>query len=393
MTKPSINPSFLANARERAGFTQEDVALLVGQPRTVVSNWEGGRRAPSSHQLQKLAAIYRIEIADLLTGSEPSRPEFERLIFRDAGDRLGPQAKYEIQRFLSFLDEYGVLIEAMGERPGLMRSPYSVVDGFSSKEDIRRKAEVARDFLGLGWGPVGDLVALADVHGITVYQAPLGSDLKLSVSGAFLPHDRVGFSILVNTETTPGRRQFTLAHELAHALFHGDHHYVDYPGKKEAKEKFAHEFAAELLVPIKSLRSVVETLGLSRVDDAEVVVQIQRVFNVSYAMMLARLQTAGLITDNDLRRLKTVHPVRLAHDLGHSTAPDEWNQDPSARGLNLFPGRFLRLLREAFRQSRITLSGASAMTGLAEEDIESFLADRPHDKGDDPDFDYLRASA
>src|SRR6266487_4029012 len=82
-----------------------------------------------------------------------------------------------------------------------------------------------------------------------IYLAPLGGDLRGTVSGAFLPHDEVGFSILVNAQTTPGRRQFTLAHELAHALFHGRRPYVGWLGRPEAVERFADQFAAEFLVP------------------------------------------------------------------------------------------------------------------------------------------------
>src|SRR5437868_469913 len=109
----------LARARERAGFSQDEVALLVGQQRPVISNWESGTRRPNSHQLAKLSAIYRVPLESLLGAEEKPRPDFERLMFRDAGDRLDPGGKYEIQRFLSFLDAYSDLLEALDEPPGM----------------------------------------------------------------------------------------------------------------------------------------------------------------------------------------------------------------------------------------------------------------------------------
>src|SRR6266536_6234707 len=104
MSAPAMDiGAALARARERAGFSQDEVAILVGQQRPVISNWESGTRRPNAQQLAKLAAIYRTTVAELLGGEPRPRPDFERLLFRDAGDRLDTAAKYEIQRFLAFL--------------------------------------------------------------------------------------------------------------------------------------------------------------------------------------------------------------------------------------------------------------------------------------------------
>jgi Zn-dependent peptidase ImmA (M78 family)/transcriptional regulator with XRE-family HTH domain len=360
--------------------------------------WENGGRAPNSQQLSKLAAIYRVPLDELLGAEERPRVELEQLMFRDAGDRLDARGKAEIQAYLRFLDDYALFLEALDEQPGLMEPPFRVSQGFTTKDDIRRKAQDARTFFGLGTGPVGDLLSLADRIGITVYLAPLGADLKETVSGAFVPHGGVGFSILINAETTPGRRQFTFAHELGHALFHGDALYVDYFGRREASERFANAFAAEFLVPAHSLRSTVESFGEARVRDPEIVVHLQRYFGVSYSMMLVRLRAVGLSEKPDIESMRKVAPVRLAESLGYSTDPDEWMQSPRRWGLARFPRRFLRLLRRAFEAERITLSGASAMTGVAQEEIEAFLSYRtpPWDaepNGQTEEFEFLSESA
>lgn len=382
----------LRKLREQLGFTQDDVAHLTGQPRPVVSDWERGTRRPNSHQIDKLALIYRVPRGELLGERTLPRPDFELLMFRDAGEHLDPDGRFEIQRFLAFLDLYGNLLDALDEPAGLVSSPFKVHEGFSTKEDIRRRAEDARAFLRLGSGPIANLGALADAHGMTVYYAPLGSDLRGTVSGAFLPHHRVGFSILVNGQTTPGRQLFTLAHEIAHALFHGDRLYVNFFGRRESAERFANGFAGEFLVPTHHLRSTVEGFGVTKVNDPEQIVHLQRYYGVSYEMMLVRLSQANLVTDVDRDRLKQVRPVHLAATLGYPVEPDEWAQDPEGWGLARYPQRFLRLLRRAMADELISVGGAMSITGLAAEDIEEFLADESVDD-DEGEFAYFNESA
>ncbi|HEV2173099.1 MAG TPA: XRE family transcriptional regulator [Nitrospira sp.] len=384
----------LAAARERAGFSQDEVGLILGQPRPVVSNWESGTRVPASHQLSKLSKIYRVDLEVLLGQTEEARPNLELLLFRDAHDHLNAQAKYQVQRFLRLLDDFGDLLEDLHEPPGLTHSPLQVHPGFQTKEDIRRKAEEAREFLRIGReAPVGDLAGILDVVGISLVIAPLGRDLKGSVSGAFVPHHRVGFAMLINSETTPGRRRYTIAHELAHALFHGDRPYVGYPHRIEAAERFADLFAAEFLVPAAALRSVVERLGFERITDAEAVVHLQRYFDVSYATMLSRLRAVGLLRDEDRERLRDVQPVYVAKQLGYQIADDEWGLGQSVWGIEALPRRLIRLARRAVKEDLMSISSAAEITGLAEDDIEELVVDRPSEPTQTAELEVLGVSA
>lgn len=384
----------LARARERAGLSQEEVALLLRQPRPVVSYWETGSRMPNSHQLDKLARLFRVSVEELVSESEEVRPRLELLMFRDAGDRLAPEAKFEVQRFLQFLDDYGEFLESLGEPPGMQRSPFTISSRFNTKDDTRKKAEDARRWLGLGNdGAVGDLFGVADVAGIAVCLGALGEDLEKGISGAFVPHPRVGFAILLNAQTTPGRQQFTLAHELGHALFHGDHAYVGYLGRTVAAERFADAFAADFLVPSASLRATVEKLGLRSVNDPEIVVHLQRLYQVSYSTMLVRLRAAQLLGEAELQDLRKIRPVHLAYQLGYSIADDEWNQDPARWAIRRFPPRFVRLLKRELVAGNVSVGTAAEMTGLAAEDIEDLLRSHIPQQREAKEFDYIRASA
>jgi Zn-dependent peptidase ImmA (M78 family)/DNA-binding XRE family transcriptional regulator len=377
--------SRLHRAREARHLSQEDVAGVLGVSRVLVSHWERNQRRPSEQVIERLAAIYGVALGRLVDDSELDldAPSLAELLYRDAEGGIDPRAQAGLGDFVSFLDSFANLADALNEPlEPLTQSPFGLRKGFTSKEDIRRKALEVRDWLHLGQGPVGDLPGLLDEIGISVYRTALGADLGSSVSGAFLRHPRLGMCVAVNIETTPGRQLFTVAHELAHALFHSaeESHLVSVWSRRDEKERFADIWASEFLVPLESLRRAAEFLGAKTVQEAEEVVHLQRHFGVSYGMTLLRLRQAGLLSEQRYEDLRRVSPVSMAVRLGYAVDPDEWGQDPSRWRLERFPRRFLRLLTRALREQRISPASAATLTSLTLDEIAELIA--PPNNGD-----------
>lgn len=235
------------------------------------------------------------------------------LLFRDAGDNLSATARAGLQEFLAFLEDYADFLDDLGEiLPGEQPSPFTLAEGYATPDDVRRKAEEVRSFFRLGLGPIPNLFTFLNNAGFTVYRAPLGPLEEGSISGAFLNHPRLGFCILVNLDTTLGRQQFTLAHELAHAFFHSRERtvVVSRVDRVDERERFANQFAGEFLVPAEALRSVMERLQAPRrIREPEWVIRLQRHFRVSYAMMLVRLRQASAMTEDDHQTLRGIDPA------------------------------------------------------------------------------------
>jgi Zn-dependent peptidase ImmA (M78 family)/transcriptional regulator with XRE-family HTH domain len=382
--EPDVLGARLVEAREARRLSQEDVAAVLGVSRVLVSHWERGQRQPSEQVLERLAQIYGVALGDLLDlERDLARSDLVELLFRDAEGGIDARAQTGLGDFVRFLNSYADLAEALGESlEPLTQSPFGIRRGFTAKEDIRRKALEVRDWLQLGQGPVGDLPGLLDDVGVTVYRTALGSALSTAVSGAFLHHPRLGMCIAVNVETTPGRQLFTVAHELAHALFHSadESHLVSYWGRKDEKERFADIWAGEFLVPLEGLRRAGEQLGVKSVRHAEEVVHLQRHFGVSYGMTLLRLRQAGLLDEPGYDELKKASPVTLAVRLGYAVDPEEWGQDPARWRLERFPRRFVRLLARALREELMSPPTAASLTGLTVDEIAELVA--PSDDGD-----------
>lgn len=371
----------IARARERIGYSQDDVANALGVSRVMVSYWESGKRDPNDRQLAAVARLVHVPVANLLSDEGlPDDSGVAWMMFRGAESTLPSPALRGLKEFEGFLDTYADLADAAGfEIRGMIQSPFLLAGvGFSSQEDVRRKAEEVRAYLRLGLGPVGDVDDACDLLGVTVYRTELGDDLRETISGAFFKHPRVGLSILVNLEMTPGRRRFTIAHELAHALFHSDKEPFVLSGlSKDPKEKFADAFAGEFLMPVEGIRRVLEEHGIGpRITSPAEVVHLQRFFNVSFETALVRLRQARLLDARHYEEFKRVRPVVFARALGYDVGDEELRQDPDSWRIRRFPRRFLRLLRTAVHQRVISHPTAAELTGLTLDEITDLTSDK-----------------
>lgn len=367
----------LALAREARHLSQDEVARVLDVSRVLVSHWERGERMPSERMLERLAGLYGTTLQALL---DPERVEpagdLAELMFRNADGGLDIEARTGLEDFVRFLDRYASLLEDLDEPfVPVRQSPFSLRVGFTGGEDIRRKAEEVRGFLGLGMGPVGDLPTVLDEAGVTLYRAPLGADLRRSVSGAFLNHARMGFSILVNAETTPGRQLFTIAHELAHAYYHSSDatHVISAWARRDDRERFADQWASEFLMPSEGIRRTIESLGVKSVTEPEQAVQLQRSYGVSYSMVLVRLQQARLASPEAISRLESAQPLVVASRLGYRVSAEEWQQRPTSWSVARFPRRYIRLLIQAIQRERMSIPTAAGITDLTIDDISELV--------------------
>ncbi len=370
----------LMRARERIGYSQEAIGAALGISRAMVSYWETGSRKPNDRQLNALARLYEVELADLLAGRniEPAGANLAELMLRANGG-VDPASSPGIHEFVGFLERHAELAEML-QLPirGMRESPFTFREEFSAKSDISRKAEEVRAHLRLGIAPIYDLDVICETLGITLYRASLGGDLRRFPSGAFLKHPEVGFSILVNLDMTPGRRRFTIAHELAHALFHSHDNpaLVSQTGASGAsREAFADEFAGEFLMPREGVRQFMERMDMPRrVSDPVEAIHIQRYFRVSWATTLVRLYQMNTLSESDFQQFRReVKPVFLARSLGYEIYPEELKQFPELWTLRRFPRLFLRMLRKAVRDEMMSISTAASFAGLAVPDVVNLI--------------------
>ena len=379
----------LARVRERARYSQDDVGAALGVSRTMVSYWEAGTRSPNDRQVAALARLYGVDVADLVEGRDvqPAGADLAGMLLRE--NEVDPRSVPGVQEFVQFLARFAELSRISGiPIRGLTQSPYVYRSRFTQSGDARRKAEEVRSHLDLGMGPIPDVDAVCEQLGITVYRAPLGADLRSAPSGAFLNHPEVGFSVLVNLDMTPGRRRFTVAHEIAHALFHSSEERWVISQGSNPREAFADAFAGELLMPSEGVRRFLEETGLPpRITAAVDAIHVQRHFLASWPMTLVRLRQMKAVSSDTYSTLRDqVRPVALARSLGYAIEPEEYQQDTERWRIRKFPRPFLRMLRQAVINEVMSPPSAASFAGLALPDLVQILGQPLGNAEDEPPF-------
>lgn len=357
----------IRESRKRAALTQAQVAEVMGVPRELVSMWESESRTPDLRKLEKLSHLYQVSVDYLLGEVELDERHERALLYR--GLVVEPEVRVEIGRWLDFLDDWAELLEDLeeGEKlTGPNRPPRRLDKG--QVTDSRRAATLAmevREEYGLGRDAIPNLYAFLDSEGVLVCRAPLGPLDKTGISGAFLNHPKLGYCILVNADTSPGRQTFTLAHEFAHALYH-------YPSggivsqkaeHYDPKERFANTFAAHFLVPGKELRRMVEKRSREAVLDAYEALKLAAYFRVSYATLLNRLREEKLVHEEEYKWFKGHSPRMMALQVGLD--PEDFELP---KGENPYLGRYpisiIERVVRAVRDDDLTVPQAADLLNI-----------------------------
>jgi Zn-dependent peptidase ImmA (M78 family) len=320
-------PARLKKAREEMGLTQEAFARAVGLSSEFISLLEAGKRTPSLGTLARIAAHFHRDASFFLGEKEPAFT----ILFRAAAQSLSPAARFELEHFQRYCEDYLRLEESTGLR--LELAPL-----YSGHLSAERMAAEERRRLGLGDEPVRDIFALLERNGCRILRRPFPEDVEISGVFIFLEAKNAAFA-LINSAQRFCRQVFTAAHEYCHYL--KDRH--DAPlidtleifgeklltkgampkngqlsnGVREvgpgAKEQFAQEFAACFLMPPAKVHEVVDKdFGRGRRLSYDDVLLVKRYFGVSAQAMLRTLRDLGLLSAAQFEDFLALDPV--AHE-------------------------------------------------------------------------------
>ena len=357
-------------AREGAKLTQADAAALIEAARTTIVAIEQGRRRIQMDELQRLAVAYRTSANAILRREAvhlDMMPRFRKLA--ESGDSAVEHAT----RLLNDLVRAEVELE---NALGVSRTRNYPLERPILPGEIRAQAEQdaqeLRDWLGLGPGPVTDIVSILDLQlGIRVYVRRLDG----KVAGLFAYDETAGACILLNANHPDDRLTQTGVHELAHFISTRRQPEVLTEDERfsSREERYANIFQRCFLTPARAVRQrfVEITAGQSHLTRRHIIL-LAHAFGVSREAMVRRLEELKLaregtwdwflanggITDDQVRQVLGELPTR---------------RSGSVLAQGLVPPRLALLAREAWKKEIYSEGQLARLLQLNRHEIREIL--------------------
>lgn len=333
-----LNPTRLATARKRRGWTLTTLAQETGLSRASLSTYENQHQDPTPQTLAILATALGVEEA-FLTGDDLDEIPVEAVSFR----ALSKMTARTRDRGLNS-GRIAILInEWLQER---FRLPAPDVPTLTGR-DAELAAQEVRARWGLGEQPIGNLVHLLEAHGVRVFS--LTDDTKDLDAYCLNWHGQP--FIFLSREKSGERHRFNAAHELGHLVLHGEDHPLNGP---EAEAE-ANQFAAAFLMPRGGVLA-------QRLHNAQVqqIIQAKKRWNVAAMAMAHRANELGLMTEWAYRTV-CVDLSRLGYRSGEP---------------NGIPHEASQLLTKAMQQLRSHGLGPHAIAadlGLSTAEVRAYM--------------------
>lgn len=357
-------------ARESAKLTQAGAAELIGAVRTTIVAIEQGKRRVQTDELQKLATAYGTSANALLRQEAVHLdmvPRFRKL------PESRDDAVERATRLLNDLVRAEVELEnALGVRRIRNYPPERPILPGEIRTQAEQDAQELRDWLGLGPGPVTDIVSMLDLQlGIRVYLRPLAG----KVSGLFAYDDVAGACILLNASHPLERMTQTAAHELAHFISARRQPEVltDDERFSSREERYASSFQRCFLTPGRAVRQRFAeiTAGQSHLTRRHIIL-LAHAFGASREAMVRRLEELKLARDGTWDWFVAnggISDDQVRQVLGD--LPDQ--KVTSARAQGLVPPRLALLAREAWKREIYSEGQLARLLHLSRHEIREIL--------------------
>ncbi|UEQ75253.1 XRE family transcriptional regulator [Chryseobacterium arthrosphaerae] len=280
MNATIFNNATLRLARDYFGLSQTAFGKKINTKQSIISNIENGERPLEIEQIQNLSDQFTAKFFK----SEINLPS-QKLFYR----KLASTSKSLVSAFEARLTLISMTVASLLDIIDIPESKIPTIDLEDHSFNFEYLASEIRLKFGVLRGPIEDIVTLLEKNGVIIHFFDfdfISSDNR-NFDGVSTYVNGVPL-ILINNKIPNSRKVFTIAHELAHLIFHFD---FIIPESRN-KEKEADAFASAFLAPRAEVQSVFKRLN------KEKLFSLKKVWRMSAAAILYRTKDIGNITQD-----------------------------------------------------------------------------------------------
>lgn len=287
---PDFNREMLILARERAGYTQSDLADEVAMSQGEISKFETGIKIPSEEQVRRLASHLHMPV-EFFFISESKRDFGSGCVYHR---KRQSASENKLRYLLALLNVRRIHIKQLlaAVTP---KNEYSFehLDIDEYKADAGRVAQALRAIWQLPPGPIQNVIRLIENAGGIVFKENFGTD-RIDALSQWLPGLPPIF--MVNSRIPTDRLRWTLTHEVGHIVMHR------FP--TDSMEREADEFAAEFLMPASQIKPQLFGVTLPKLAS------LKPHWRVAMSALLRRAGDLGTVTPRTKQYLWTQMGMR-----------------------------------------------------------------------------------
>lgn len=348
----------LIRCRKNLDLEISNVSERIGIPIERIDEIEKGLKEPTGDEILIFADFYKQDYKYFISNEQLSASEQVEVLYRKFGDDFSKEDRWAIQEFIFLCENEQDILNYLDYKKLNFNAPkYSSV----YKTQGAETAEKLRYFLGYNDDELySDLFSEFRKIGLHIFRKRLNNS---KVSGMFIKHPIAGKCILINYDEDTYRQNFTLSHEVCHALLDNEYEFnVSYVHEKNYREIRANNFASSFLIP----KSYIEKLRKVTWND-ELILKVANQLKVNVQTLLIALKSNKCINQNQYEKFIALKiPRRYKDDFelkGLSPKILASKKTLIEKGLSTF---YVRNCHEAYKNGHIS-SGKLAENLLVDE--------------------------
>lgn len=283
-----FDPTRLRIARQAAMMRKKDLAEKIGVSAGAVSQYENGSTTPSS----RVTAAIALALGQPVAFFAADRPLGEATATLPHFRSLRSTTKQERDRAFAhalLTWELAQVLQRFVRLPAFDIPTNLALRPEDPPKAVEEAAHTARTALGLGDGPIPNVVRLLESRGVVCTRLPSQTRRVFAFSCDFPERPVV---VLATERFHRAAGRFDAAHELGHMLMHHDAE----PGT-HAVERQANVFASEFLAPTAQIID-----DLPARTDWKQFVRLKEVWGVSIQALLYKARSLGVMSEHTYRR-------------------------------------------------------------------------------------------